>query len=434
MEPSDLLRPWFKLRVKVAVSGGSDSLALLLLVASERAHFKHIRAEYLDHGWGEESKSWGQFVAAVCQRHGVEFTRVDLPDQPGRCGETEARDLRYSHWEGSLETGEVLLQGHTQDDQAETVLSRLLRGTGAYGLAGIPAERALGRGALGRPLLSTPRAELQEWLTQRGEKWLSDPSNSDQYYLRSWLRTDITPRFSQRFPHWQRQVAELTRAATSANQLLDEVAQADWKSAHKKQAFAGHHALDIDALPTSDERLDNLLRWWVHRSTGDALPRSKRSQCSDLLAGSASLAWQARNSTHWVLRGWRDALWLYSPKPPLETPQVKVVESTEKGRVVFSCQGLDIALTDTRGTIAKKHWEFEVRCGTRGLRLNMPKRPKKTAARLLADAGVPPWLRADALVITAVQDPAICYLEHVGWSQEAHTAGCGGIEVAIEPT
>src|SRR5690606_13429658 len=116
-----------------------------------------------------------------------------LPDTPGESLETRARHARYTAFEEVLEEGDVLFQAHHQDDQMETLLYRLGRGSGPAGLAGMPARRPLGRGELCRPLLGFARCELERYARARGLRWIEDESNADERHDRNFLRHRVLP-------------------------------------------------------------------------------------------------------------------------------------------------------------------------------------------------------------------------------------------------
>jgi tRNA(Ile)-lysidine synthase len=173
-------------RVLVACSGGADSTALTLLVAraSRRLSLGAVTIAHLDHGLRKGSRADARFVErlaarlslpAVCERHAVTRRRGESP-------EAAARRVRYGFLEQVARTtrSNVIVTAHHMDDQAETVLLRVLRGTGPRGLAAIRASRPLRRTSpirLVRPLLVFRRARLREWLERWRETWREDPTN-----------------------------------------------------------------------------------------------------------------------------------------------------------------------------------------------------------------------------------------------------------------
>src|SRR5690606_9831728 len=171
-------------RALVAVSGGADSVALLdLLVATRERHGLDLAAAHVDHGIHPGSAAVADAVAALAARLGVPLVRGRLRLGPG-AGETLARARRHRWLDAARRrTGaDLVLLAHHADDQAETVLMRVLRGSAPAGLAGIRPVR----GRLVRPLLGASRAELRAHCEARGLPWWDDPANDDPAHLRSW--------------------------------------------------------------------------------------------------------------------------------------------------------------------------------------------------------------------------------------------------------
>ena len=177
-------------RLGVAVSGGSDSIALLRLVrdwSTGPGGRREVCAVTVDHGLRAESASEASIVARICAEWGVAHTIVRAQDLSGAANlQAAARDARYRLMAGwaRREGLSAVAVGHTMDDQAETVLMRLGRGAGAEGLSAMAASRDwLGTRWL-RPLLGVRRDALRAYLKEREIGWLDDPSNDDPRYER----------------------------------------------------------------------------------------------------------------------------------------------------------------------------------------------------------------------------------------------------------
>ncbi len=175
-------------RIGVAVSGGGDSTALLLLLADwAAAGGPAVAAVTVDHGLRREAADEAQAAGKLAARLGVphDILRWDEADGRGNLPD-RARAARYrliGGWAAARGIGTVAL-GHTRDDQAETVLMRLARGSGVDGLAGMPARRVVDGVAFVRPLLPVGREALRDFLRARGEAWVEDPTNDDAAYDR----------------------------------------------------------------------------------------------------------------------------------------------------------------------------------------------------------------------------------------------------------
>lgn len=195
----------------VAVSGGPDSLALLdLLAGAGSARAQVLEVAHADHGIHAESGRVAGLVRAAAARYGLPCHVAALALGPATT-ETAARRARYQ-WLDALADrlgAQVILTAHQRDDQVETVLMRLLRGSGPAGLAGIPVWR----GRLLRPLLPFSRVELADHLRDQGiEAWV-DPANQDPRHLRSWLRTVVLPLLRQGVPDLDRRILALAARA-----------------------------------------------------------------------------------------------------------------------------------------------------------------------------------------------------------------------------
>lgn len=188
----------------VAVSGGSDSVGLLraLHAVAGKARLT-LSVAHLDHGVrGDAAQADAAFVADLAATLGLPF---DLgrwqPSRPGHF-ETDARRARYA-WLFDMAKSRgasVVAVGHTRDDQAETVLHRILRGTGPRGLGGIPMRRSLGEGVtLLRPLLTVSRREIRGYLDQLGQGFREDASNADPSHTRARIRHDLLPKLAQEY-------------------------------------------------------------------------------------------------------------------------------------------------------------------------------------------------------------------------------------------
>jgi tRNA(Ile)-lysidine synthase len=190
-------------RVGVAVSGGADSVALMRLLESLSGelgvallvvHFDHMLR-------GEESDRDARFVEELARARGLEFVsaREDVPAAAADNSwnmEEAARRLRYAFFDRVLSGGKAtcIAVAHTADDQAETVLGHIIRGTGPTGLASIyPIVDSPGGGAIVRPLLQIRRAELRDYLHERGQGWREDATNADHTRLRARIRAQLLP-------------------------------------------------------------------------------------------------------------------------------------------------------------------------------------------------------------------------------------------------
>lgn len=253
----------------VAFSGGVDSTALLSALASRAAG---LRALHVDHGLRPASKVWARHCRKIARRLGVPIKVLTTKVVRARRESVEAaaREARYRLLAGELKPGEILLTAHQGDDQLETVLLQLFRGSGLPGLAAMPAVAPFGSGWLVRPLLTRSRAALESWVLEQGLTWIEDDSNADEALDRNYLRRRVLPLVLERWPAASTAVARTARHAAEAQAILDLVAQGDVGRASYGQSLS---VKSLRALPLDRRR--NALRFWIARF-GHRAPDTRR--------------------------------------------------------------------------------------------------------------------------------------------------------------
>ncbi len=217
--------------IVVGVSGGADSVALLRgLHACRLSHSLSIIVAHLDHGLREESAAESSWVAALAEQLGVPaiVERTDVTQAATDSGqgiEETARQRRYEFFRSVAERqgGTYVGVAHTSDDQAETVLHHLVRGTGLSGLQGMPAMRALSPDVtLIRPLLDTSRETVIGYLNALGQDFRIDESNSDEQFTRNRIRQTLLPLLREKFnPQVDRALLRLSQQASEVQEMLD---------------------------------------------------------------------------------------------------------------------------------------------------------------------------------------------------------------------
>ena len=193
-------------RVLVGVSGGADSVCLLVALKELQEHFGFcLEAVHVEHGIrGEESKDDARFVAALCERYGIDYQvyEVDVPAFAAERGlgfEEAARILRYDIFEtlAKAKNAKIAL-AHHKEDNAETILFQLVRGSSLAGLCGMQGMRTAEGGVCYiRPLLSFSREEIEAFLIQRNLSWCQDSTNTDMTYSRNFLRGSVIPQLER---------------------------------------------------------------------------------------------------------------------------------------------------------------------------------------------------------------------------------------------
>lgn len=254
--------------IAIAYSGGLDSAVLLHLASNyAKAHGIVLFAFHVHHGLSPNADDWLLHCERECEHLDVRFDarRITLADRERGGTEQAARLSRYAALGELCRVHGVplLLTAHHQDDQAETVLLQLLRGSGVAGLSGMePANTVpdlLGDAEtiIARPLLNFSRAELERFVALNTLHHVEDESNADARYARNALRLKVIPSLAEYFPGFQQRFARVALHAQAAQRLLDQVAVQDL------EACADGDRIDISRLNRlTPDRMDNLLRHW----------------------------------------------------------------------------------------------------------------------------------------------------------------------------
>jgi tRNA(Ile)-lysidine synthase len=384
--------------IVVGFSGGLDSSVLVHALAQiPEARERGLRAIHVDHGLHADSTRWVEHSRAFAASMNVtiDVIAVDVERDAGTGLEDAARRVRRAAFTQAQAPGEILALAHHRDDQAETILLKLLRGAGPEGLGGMRQLRLFGKGSIWRPLLEQPRTALVEYAQLHALHWIEDPSNADTHLRRNFLRHEILPRLTQRWPDT---AAALAHSATWARSAADLI---QTQSIAALEKLCGPQAATLrwrDWLALPDALRDPALRYWlrdlgldepahfhvieIERQLHDAAP--DRLPC---------VSWGGTE-----VRRYRDCL--YAMRRALPAPENW--QTDWDGRALDLPAGGTLTLqsdahTDDAGTIA-----LQVRYRQGGERLKVAGKPHTRELRLLLqEAGVPPWLRDQVPLIYA---------------------------------
>lgn len=373
----------------VAFSGGLDSTVLLhlLVMLSSRQPLPPIHAIHVHHGLQPCADAWPAHCRQVCAALGVPLRVERVQVRRGASLEEAARQARYAVFAQVLGPGERLLVAQHRDDQAETLLFRLLRGAGVRGLAAMAPHRTLGQGRLLRPLLGVSRTALEDYAGRHGLDWVEDPSNQDAHYSRNFLRHHVLALLQTRWPQAQASLARSAAHLGEAQQLLDELAAEDLARAQRHDGFAWLELPGLALAPLaglSEARQRNALRHWLAPLT--------RLPDTDHWAGWKTLR-DAQPAAHpvWCLADgelhraygqlwWLAGDWLHQPEE----------------RLHWSNPAQPLALPGN-GTLsfctAAPPGPFEVRYRQGGEMLGVPGRGQRDLKRLLNEKGLPGFAR-----------------------------------------
>lgn len=403
---------------QIALSGGLDSTVLLHLLANlaQREALPPLGAVHIHHGLQTAADAWPAHCRELCAALSVPLHIEYVHVAAGASLEQAARDARYAALAAHLAAGEVLLTAQHRDDQAETLLFRLLRGAGVQGLAAMPASRALGVGQLVRPLLNCSRAELQAYAQVHDLRWVEDPSNSDEHFSRNYLRRQVLPIIQQRWPQATATMARSAAHLHEAGKLLDELAQQDIRACAEVHELAWL-ALPCLALPVlqalSDARQRNALRYWLRPLT--AMPdsehwagwRSLRDASVDTMPIWKLAAGELRRSEQHLW--WLSGDWLHKPaavNAAVQGDQVVGLPGNGSVRIV--------------GTLPAGNWQLGYRRA--GEQMLLPGRGHRDLKRLMNELGVPvfardrlPLLRLDGRLVAIANLPGLHSAHDGSW-------------------
>jgi tRNA(Ile)-lysidine synthase len=385
---------------RVAYSGGMDSHVLLHALSALAPRLDvPLHAIHVHHGLQHAADQWSEHCAAFCRERQIPISllRVSVTPEKGESLEAAAREARYRVLAQQMQPGDMLLTAHHQDDQAETVLLQLLRGSGPSGLAAMPGVMGFPPGYLARPLLAFSRAQLAAYAAEQGLSWVEDASNRDISFDRNYLRQKVIPLLQERWPALGRTLSRSARHCGEAQRLIDSAAQ---------QALAGLLEGDglvisgFTALSAAQGRA--VLRAWI-RSRGYTLPDTARL---DRILTEVVPAGEDRNPMiHWPgaeLRRFRGRLYLGSPQP---APDPSLVLDWDGKTPLQLPAGLGRLHAERGlGGISEQAWTagpIRIRFRAGGERCRPVGRGKsRELKKLLQEFDIPPWERERLPLIT----------------------------------
>ncbi len=344
-------------RVAVGLSGGVDSVVLLHVLHGLAPRFGYrLGALHVNHGLSPNAGDWQEFCACFCLELDVPFKAMKVKVKKQAHGlEAAARAARRAAF--SKAGADAIALAHHLDDQAETVLFNLLRGTGLAGASGMPVQAALGRKRLIRPLLGVSRAEIRAYAVAHGLAWIEDESNADETLTRNFLRRRVGPLVESRFPRWRENLARAARHFAAAE--LDA------------QRMLRAYLKDRGLRAPSEAKLIEMLK--------------------QLGSASAAIAHDGV-----VFRRYRGKI--FPLKEKSDSPAFKPQTWNGEARLALPALGGELRFSRVRGRgiaserIRGKALQVRLRAGGERLRPDA-RRPSRTLKNLYQEAGVPPWER-----------------------------------------
>ncbi len=419
--------------VRVALSGGLDSTVLLHLCSQLRNQglIVNLRAVHVHHGLSCYADQWADFAQSLCQSWQVPLAVVRVSCGAGDNLEARAREARYKVFTEQLQAGEVMLQAHHQDDQVETLLYRMMRGTGIAGLKGMPVSRPLGQGILLRPLLDFSRAAIETYGQEQQLQWVEDDSNSDTRFDRNYLRAEIIPALHQRWPGMKMNVARLSVLSVEADEVLTEVAQADLAQALRPQNLPGvglAELLSIESLLSlSSARQHLLLREWLSLQSVPVPARAALEQIVEEVINARVDAEPCVEWSGYTLYRHRGCLYIGNRLSEFSSVTVpftgEALSLPENGVIAVTVSGNQPRVMSLRS-------QLQCSCTPRDHVQVQPfalagRKGRKSLKKWLNELGVPGWLRGRLPVLHRGEElvaiPGVCVAE--GWQADGDDPG-----------
>lgn len=382
-------------RVTLALSGGVDSVVLLHLLQPLRAKLGFaLAAIHVNHQISPHAAAWADFCADLCAQYNIPLCvkKVHVARRSQFGLEAAARAARYRAF-AELDC-DVLLLAHHLDDQVETLLQNLLRGSGLAGAAGMPETRPQGDGAstlLARPLIEVPRATFLAYARQHGLSWVEDESNTDTAFTRNFLRHEVLPVVEQRFPAYRETLARAARHFAEADALLEELAALDLAQ------LLHAEKLRLNVLAQlGPARAMNALRAYLQGQGVPALDYDRVQEWLRQLLSARGDRQVALGAAGLTLRRYRGEAWVESDRPapdmgwqvPWQGERKLKLDDLGASLSLSPAQGMGISLAK----LNQAPVSIRLRQGGEKLKPSCS-RPRRTLKHLLQEAGIPPWQR-----------------------------------------
>ena len=257
----------------VAFSGGGDSSALLHFcykLSLEKRFYSRLSAIHVNHSLNKNSDLWEDHCRKFCKDRSINFQSHVVDINPKKSGlESAARNARYSIFKTVLEKNDQLLMAHHADDVAETVLYRLLRGTGLDGLQGPVKKRTLGKGTLLRPWLGYSKSQLFEYLSFQNIDFVTDNTNFEVNQDRNFIRNEVLKTILSRWPNASTQIQKTADLVAKHKLAHDYLIERQFGENIKGSKLERKFLLDLD-----EEICTEIIRFWI-KANNLAMPNKK---------------------------------------------------------------------------------------------------------------------------------------------------------------
>ena len=389
--------------IYIGYSGGVDSHVLLHLCASITEFKDRIIAVYVHHGLQAEADFWARHCEQTAISLRVDFIllRVNAVASQGESPEEAARNARYTALKSLIGVNDVLLVAQHRDDQLETVLLQLFRGSGLRGLSGMPEIMPFGQGLMLRPLLNVSKLAIDDYARAQGLNWVNDPSNLCNAYDRNFLRNAVLPLLKQRWPACDKTVARSARHCADAQAMISALArelfQQVFNSADKTLCIS-----QLQSYEVAQQQL--VIREWF-QALNLKMPAQafiKRLKSEVLSARQDSDPVLSGQGYH--LRRYRNKLYCLKQTAP---ELVRNITWPARQTSIRVSDHRSLSCVTSSAGISREHWQnatIAVKARRGGEIIRLPGRKgRHVLKKLFQEEGIPPWER-DTIPLVYLND------------------------------
>jgi tRNA(Ile)-lysidine synthase len=393
--------------ILIAFSGGVDSVVLLHLLHQFAPRFSwRLSALHVHHGISPHADDWATFCERRCAAYNISFhlEHVDIAPLREQGIEAAARQLRHAAY--ARHQRDFLALAHHADDQAETLLLQLLRGTGVRGASAMPMLTRRTTQWV-RPLLACTRAEIVAYAKAHHLPWIEDESNADDRYPRNFLRHQVLPVLAQKFPAYRSTLSRSAQHFSEASTLLDELAQQDAITAIQDDRLKVAELRRLSAA-----RAKNLTRYFL-QSRGAPMPQTVQlDDMAQQLCGARDDAAVCVAYGGWQVRRYQNDVYALPALPDFD--KHIQLPNQDLAPLEWSALGMQLDFVRTQGEgisldkLRSAPVTLRVRQGGEAMRPHVHA-AKRTLKNLLQEHQMPPWLR-DRLPLLYCGEELVCVL------------------------
>jgi tRNA(Ile)-lysidine synthase len=367
---------------------------------------------HINHGLQDIALDMEHFARTQAEHYGVEYLvdRLRIDPTAGNV-EATARQLRYQLFEEKLTNSDALLTAHHMNDQAETLLLNLMRGSGFAGLSAIANQRPLGRGILFRPLLNQTREQIHDYAKDHGLKWFDDPSNAWVHYDRNFTRHHVMPVLLERWPAAVQQLHRAAEWQSEIRLLMTELAEQDHADLSRQMPFTPYPCLSVERLKQlSYARCKNLVRHWLQSQGKRPLGYKKIQSLFQQLDVKAD-AMPLIPAEGCDIRLYQQYLYIVDQEDPVElAAQYRV---PEQGRLQIEAIGFNQDRSSLLDYLGQSDSGQQLMLRFRSAQEDGPNHYRHKLKRLFQQHRIPPWVRSSVPMIMVDEELQALWLEPV---------------------